>query len=356
MCRRLIARRLSIVLFIAIVIFRSAVTLADDPAALSRFEFTEAHMAVDFRIVLYAPDEATAKQAAAAAFARIKQLDEMMSDYKADSELSRLSDTAPSPKPVHVSDDLWRNLTRAKEASEQTSGAFDCTVGPVVKLWRRARRTGELPSPEAIATAREAVGYRFLELDAKQHTVRLLKPKMRLDLGGIAKGYAADAALAVLKERGVSRALIAGSGDIAVSDPPPGKTGWRIGIAPLDPKEPPTQYVLVANAGVSTSGDSMQHVEIAGRRYSHVIDPRTGMALTDHCSVTVVAADATASDALSTGVSVLGPKDGIAVADKLPGTAAFIIRKPGDKIETYESSRWRQFETASDAEEKKHPE
>ena len=108
--------------------------------ALLRFEFTEAHMAVDFRIVLYAPNEATAKQAAAAAFARIKQLDEMMSDYKADSELSRLSDTAPSPKPVDVSDDLWRILTRAKQASEQTSGAFDCTIGPVVKLWRRARQ------------------------------------------------------------------------------------------------------------------------------------------------------------------------------------------------------------------------
>jgi thiamine biosynthesis lipoprotein len=320
--------------------------------ALARFEFTEAHMAVDFRIVLYAPDEATAKQAAAAAFARIMQLDEMMSDYKADSELSRLSDTAPSPEPVHVSDDLWRILTRAKQASEQTSGAFDCTIGPVVKLWRRARRTGELPSPEAIASAREAVGHRSLELDAKQQTVRLLKPKMRLDLGGIAKGYAADAALAVLKDRGISRALVAGSGDIAVGDPPPGKKGWRIGIAPLDPKDPPSRYVLVANAGVSTSGDSMQHVEISGRRYSHVIDPRTAMALTDHCSVTVVAPDATASDALSTGISVLGPKDGNAVADKLPGTAAIIIRKPGDKIATYESSRWRQFEATSDTDER----
>jgi thiamine biosynthesis lipoprotein len=312
-------------------------------SALSRFEFSEAHMAVDFRIVLYAPDEATAKQVAAAAFARIKHIDEMMSDYKADSELIRLSDTAPLSEPVHVSDDLWRVLTRSKEASEQTSGAFDCTVGSVVKLWRRARRTGELPSPEAIAAVREAVGYRFLEFDSKQHTVRLLKPKMRLDLGGIAKGYGSDAALAVLKERGITRALVAGSGDIAVGDPPPGKKGWRIGIAPLDPKDPPSRFVIVANAGVSTSGDSLQHVEIGGRRYSHVIDPRTGIALTDHCSVTVVAPDATASDALSTGISVLGPKEGIAVADKLSGTAAFIVRKPGDKTESYESSRWQQF-------------
>jgi thiamine biosynthesis lipoprotein len=157
----------------------------------------------------------------------------------------------------------------------------------------------------------------------------------------------------VLKERGVTRALVAGSGDIAVGDPPPGKKGWRIGIAPLDPKDRPSRYVQVANVGVSTSGDSLQHVEIAGRRYSHVIDPRTGMALTDRCSVTVVAPDATASDALSTGISVLGPNEGIAVADKLPGTAAVIVRKPGVKTESYESTRWRQFEAPTDADGEK---
>lgn len=330
--------------------FAAEPSVSAKPLALERFEFTEAHMAVDFRVVLYAADAAKAKEAAVAAFGRIKQLDEMMSDYKADSELSRLSDTAPSPQPVHVSDDLWRVLSQAKTISEQTSGAFDCTIGPVVKLWRRARRTRELPAAEAIAAAREAVGDRFLELNPEHHTVRLLKLKMRLDLGGIAKGYAADAALAVLKAHGVSRALVAGSGDIAVGDPPPGKKGWRIGIAPLELNGPPSRYVLLANAGVSTSGDSIQHVEVGGRRYSHVIDPRTGMALTDHCSVTVVAPNATTTDGLSTGISVLGPKAGLAVVEKLPGVAAFIVRKPEGKAETYESSRWRQFGAAGERE------
>ena len=334
----------------AVVGFAAELSEASSPTALERFEFTEAHMAVDFRVVLYAADAAQAKEAAASAFARIKQLDEMMSDYKAESELSRLSDTAPSPQPVRVSDDLWRVLSQEKIVSEQTSGAFDCTVGPVVKLWRRARRTGELPSAEAIAAAREAVGDRFLELDPAKHTARLLKPKMRLDLGGIAKGYAADAALAVLNKHGITRALVAGSGDIAVGDPPPGKKGWRIGIAPLELSGPPSRYVLLANAGVSTSGDSMQHVEIGGLRYSHVIDPRTGMALTDHCSVTVVAPNATTTDGLSTGISVLGPEAGLAVAEKLPGVAAFIVRKPEGKTETHESSRWRQFEASADDE------
>ncbi|HEV3417825.1 MAG TPA: FAD:protein FMN transferase, partial [Pirellulales bacterium] len=271
----------------------SDVSHGGDEPPLTRFEFSEVHMAVDFVITLYAPDGPAANRATTAAFARIKQIDEMMSDYLPQSELSRLSDTAPSTTPVPVSDDLWRVLTRANAISEQTEGAFDCTVGPLVKLWRRARRTGELPAPEVIDSARESVGHRFLEPDPKQHAVRLLKPKMRLDLGGIAKGFASDAALAVLKEQGVTRALVAGSGDIAVGGPPPGKKGWRIGIAPLELKGPPSRYVLLANAGISTSGDSMQHVVIGGKRFSHVIDPATGRALTDHCSVTVIAPDCT---------------------------------------------------------------
>jgi FAD:protein FMN transferase len=322
-----------------------AIRAADQ--SLGRFEFTEVHMAVDFRIVLYAADDASAKQAAAAAFARIRQLDEELSDYKPDSELSRLSDSAPTPQPMRVSDDLWRVLVAAKRVSAQTGGAFDCTVGPVVKLWRRARRNHELPSADALAAAQESVGDQYLELDSKQHTVRLLRPRMRLDLGGIAKGFAADEALAVLKNHGITRALVGGSGDIAVGDPPPGENGWRIGIAPLELNGPPSRHVLVANAGVSTSGDSMQHLEIGGKRYSHVVDPRTGMALTDHCSVTVVANNCTTTDGLSTGISVMGPVDGLKLVDQLPGVAALIVRQPEGKPEVVESAHWRRFEDTS---------
>jgi thiamine biosynthesis lipoprotein len=330
----------------ALLAYHVAAIRAAEPS-LQRFEFTEVHMAVDFRIVLYAEDDAAAKQAATAAFARIKQLDEELSDYKADSELSRLSDTAPSPQPVHVSDDLWRVLAASKRVSAQTGGAFDCTVGPVVKLWRRARRNHELPLPDALAAARESVGDQYLELDAKRQAARLLKPKMRLDLGGIAKGFAADEALAVLKKRGITRALVGGSGDIAVGDPPPGATGWRIGIAPLEPKGPPSRHVVLANAAVSTSGDSMQHVEIAGKRYSHVVDPRSGMALTDHCSVSVVAPNCTTTDGLSTGLSVMGTASALKLADQLPDVAALIVRQPDSKQEALESARWRQFEDPS---------
>jgi FAD:protein FMN transferase len=321
---------------------------APEEPPLRRFEFTEVHMAVDFQIILYAADEPTARQAAAAALARIKQIDQIMSDYDPHSELSRLSGAAPTSRGIAVSDDLWRVLARSQEASEKTGGAFDCTVGPIVRLWRRARRTGELPSADSIAAARQAVGFRFLEMDPEQHSVRLVKPEMRLDLGGIAKGYSVDAALAVLRDRGITRALVAGSGDIGVGDPPPGKKGWRIGVAPLELKGSPSRYVLLAKAAVSTSGDSMQHVEIGGKRYSHIVDPRTGMALTDHSSVTIVAENCTTTDALATGVSVLGPVAGLELIEKLPGTAAYIVRKPGDKVETYLSSGFRRFEDTTE--------
>ncbi len=272
----------------------------------------------------------------------------MMSDYDADSELSHLSATSPAERGVPVSDDLWRVLVRAQAISADTDGAFDVTVGPVVKLWRRARRTGQLPATEALTAARQAVGFRALKTDADHHTVRLVKPRMQLDLGGIAKGYSVDAALAVLKDRGISRALVAGSGDIGVGDPPPGKKGWRIGVAPLDAKQPPSRYVLLSRAAISTSGDALQHVEIDGRRYSHVIDPRTGMALTDHCGVTVIAANCTTSDGLSTGVSVMGPKAGMELIERLPGTAACIVRQPKDKEETTLSIRFEQYAAPSE--------
>ena len=150
-----------------------------------------------------------------------------------------------------------------------------------------------------------------------------------------------------MKKLGITQALVAGSGDIAVGDPPPGAKGWRIGIAPLELNGPSSRYVLIANAAVSTSGDSLQHVEIGGKRYSHVIDPRTGQALTDHCSVTIVAPNCTTTDGLSTGVSVMGPEAGLQLVEKLPGVAAYIVRQPQGKEEVFESSRWRRFEDTS---------
>ena len=173
-------------------------------------------------------------------------------------------------------------------------------------------------------------------------TAELLIPEMRLDMGSIGKAYAVDAALAVLKKRGIPRALVGGSGDMAAGDAPPGLPGWRIEVAALDaPGAPPPQIVHLANRGIATSGDVFQRVEIDGKRYSHIVDPHTGLGLTDHGLVTVIAPDCFTANGCTTSASVLGPERGLKLIDETPGVAALLVRKPGEKIEFVESHAWR---------------
>jgi len=181
-----------------------------------------------------------------------------------------------------------------------------------------------------------------VRLDAATHSVALLKPGMKLDLGGIGKGYAAGAAIAALKENGVSRALVAGAGDIVTSGPPPDANGWTIGIAPLEaPNAAPSRFLLLDDAAVSTSGDAERYVEIDGKRYSHIVDPKTGLGLVDRISVTVVAPRGETADYLDTSVCVLGPEKGLALVDATEGAAALIVRATAAGPRTYESKRWK---------------
>jgi len=321
------------------------VTPSRESPPLSRFEFTRPQMGLPFRIVLYAPDAATANAAAEAAFARISQLNDSLSDYDADSELSRLSRTSGEDRAVPVSADLWAVLERSQALARRTDGSFDVTVGPVVNLWRKARREKQLPRAERLAEALAAVGWRKLELDPRARTARLLVPDMRLDLGAIAKGYAVDEALKVLRARGVTRALVAGGGDMGAGDAPPDKPGWHIEVAPLDATNPPpARFVMLRNRALATSGDLFQHVEIDSVRYSHIVNPRTGMGLTDHSLVTVIAPDCTTADSLATAVSVLGPAKGLKLIEQFPQAAAHIVRRPGREIEVHESRKFRSYE------------
>jgi thiamine biosynthesis lipoprotein len=317
-----------------------ALCLSAAEPRLERYAFTEPHMGTRFQVIVYAPDESAAKRGARAAFQRIADLDGIMSDYRPTSELMRLCQKAGG-EPVRVSEDLFAVLSKAEEVSRLSGGAFDVTVGPVVRLWRRARRTRQFPDAERLAQARALVGYQKVKLDPKNRTVQLTQKGMLLDLGGIAKGYAADATLKVLSRHGITRALVAAGGDIAVSGAPPGSKGWKVGIAPLEnPNDEPKRFVLVENAGVSTSGDFEQHVEIDGKRYSHIVDPRTGVGLVGRMSVTVVAPNGTTADSLTKVVSVLGPERGLAIIDKLEGVSAYVVRKGEKGEETFQSKRF----------------
>jgi FAD:protein FMN transferase len=264
-------------------------------ARAARWEAVEPHMGTLVRITIYAENASLI----AAAFTRIRELDQKLSDYQPDSELNQVCRTAHD-HPVRVSDDLWRVLSAAQRLAAETDGAFDVTVGPITHLWRQ----GKLSGRETLAHC----GWRNLVL--KDHTVFLKLSGMQLDLGAIAKGYAADEALARLRAHGVPQALIAVSGDIVAGDAPPGKKGWAIGVGDTG------RQMILHNAAVSTSGDSEQSLEVAGTRYSHIIDPKTGLGLTSHLMVTVVASRGLDADPVATAVSVLGEARGRALLSK----------------------------------------
>lgn len=263
--------------------------------ALLRFQYSQLHMGVRVNVTGYAPDVATGERAASAAFARFAELEAIMSDYRPDSELMRLT-----REPQKVSADLRRVLERSREVAWRSGGAFDPTVGPMVQLWRASRRNRTFPDRAAFRTARQAVSWRRLEVTSS--TVRLRATGMRLDLGGIAKGDACDQALDVLAAHGVDRAMVDAGGDLAVSGPPPGQPGWRVTVAKL-----PGRVFSLRDQAMSTSGDSEQFVILGGRRYSHIVDPRTGWALTNGHQVTVIARRGLTTDPLATALCVLGP-------------------------------------------------
>jgi thiamine biosynthesis lipoprotein len=329
--------------FLAALLFFTACRTAPPAKPLQRFEFSHPAMGTLIAVTLYAPDLAAANAGADAAFQRIDALEDIMSDYQADSELMRLCDQ-PFGTPVPVSAELFDILQLARKVSKLSDGSFDVTVGPYVRLWRFARKRKVLPTPAEIAAAGAAVGWQKLRLDARARTVTLLVPNMRLDLGSIGKGYAADAALRILKGRGIDRALVAASGDIAIGNPPPGQRGWKVGVAAFDGntnKAPPT--LLLRNAGISTSGDTEQFIEINGVRYSHIVNPATGLGLTNRIQATIIGPDATTTDSLDTTVSLLGVQRGLALIDSWPHLAALVVTKEDGQTHTFPSRRFRQI-------------
>jgi thiamine biosynthesis lipoprotein len=294
-------------------------------------------MGARFHITLYAPSEAQAESAARAAFERIARLEDVLSDYMADSELMRLT-AAPVGTPVSISPDLFTVLERGMQFSAATAGAFDLTAGPLTRLWRFSRKRGVLPTPQELVAARAAVDWRSVGLDETAQTATLTRSGTRLDAGGIAKGYAADEALKVLNACGIPRALVAASGDVRAGEPPPGKPGWVVTIAsPAPETAPPT--LLLRNAAVSTSGDTEQFVEIEGVRYSHILNPLTGLGLTNRIQATVIAPDATTSDALATACCVLGPERAIRLVESIPRASVIVVTQEGPRSRIWRSQR-----------------
>jgi thiamine biosynthesis lipoprotein len=308
--------------FVCLGLLGTATTAAEP----QRHSYSRPAMGSVFRIELYAESAAVAEKAAAAAFQRVEALNQIASDYLPESELSRLN-KASANTPIKVSEDLFALISRSVEISAQTDGAFDITATYAIQHWRRARRQKKLPTEEQVKKAIAMTDWRAIKLDEQARTVTKLKEGLLLDLGGIGKGFAADAALAVLKQHGITRALVAGSGDVAAGDAPPGKDGWEVALRTFEAPEEKDQltHVTLKHCGCSTSGDLHQYLELDGRRFSHIVDPRTGLGLTDRIACTVISPDAATSDGLATALCVLGVERGLRVAEKSPGTVARFV-------------------------------
>lgn len=273
---------------------------------MSRFEFTRLVMGVEARVVVYSPDMDTAVAHAQAAYDRLEALDACLSDYRVDSELARFLKGLPG-EPQPVTADFATMLHRAAAIRDLSAGAFDIEVGACVRLWREARKSGALPPPEAIARARSIPGDPGFRVDRSAGTATLTRPGASFDFGGIGKGFAAQEAVDVLRARGARRCLVAMAGDIVAGDAPPGHPGWDIAIS-RSSKEPPFASMRIANLAISTSGDAEQHVVIAGERYSHLVDPRTGEALRTAACASVLALRGEDADAWASALCVLAAR------------------------------------------------
>lgn len=271
---------------------------------LQRFTYQQAMMGTHFLITLYAPEKSKADAAAKAAYLYASNVNQACSDYDVTSELMQLN-AYPPQKIVHVSPLLYDVLAKARHIAQKTDGAYDPTLGHHSYNWRMARKKHILPSQEKIAHAIAHSGWNNYQLDTPNQGIFKLQPDMRFDLGGIAKGYAADGMLRILREHNIYAASVTAGGEVRLGDRPPGKDGWDVSLKTLDENNQLAPKILtLSNCAVSTSGDLHQSITIDGKRYSHIVDPTTGLGLTTRVSATVIADSATLSDALATALCV----------------------------------------------------
>ncbi len=301
----------------------SELLASEDPDDLAKAVRHYAGMGTEILLEAYGPEQASLEAALDAAVTELARIEEKMTSWDDASELSSINLAAGGP-PVTVSAELFEIIERALYISELTGGCFDISYAGAGKLWDYKAAEPKLPGAEAVAAALARIGWQKIVLDAEASTVQLPEPGMRIDLGGIAKGYGVERAMQILVDAGVEVALVNAGGDLKVRGKKAGRT-WRIGIR--DPREPERMCAVipVANTSVVTSGDYERFFEIDGVRYHHILDPRTGRPSQGVTSVTVIARSAELADALATGVFVMGAEEGLALIEKIQEAEAVVV-------------------------------
>ena len=325
---------------IFIVVFSSTQILY----AQQKFVFEQSKMGSPFTISIFANDSVKAAKAANAAFHCADSLNQIFSDYLDSSELNRLNATSGQNRYVPIFAAMLDIVKYSLEAAEESEGSYDISMGPVVKLWRKARAEKKLPDTDSLRIALQKVGYKFIHLDTVHQAVWLEKPGMQLDLGGLGKGHVAQAALKIIQAAGFHSAMVNAGGKIVMGDAPPGRNGWRIGITlPEEKEEIMPRLLLLKNTSVATSGDVYQHLDFNGKRYSHIIDPTTGLGITTQRTVTVIARNGTISDWLSTACSVLTIDKSIALIKTFKGAAILITELRNGKLIQKSSENFKDY-------------
>lgn len=284
-------------------------------AQLKRFEFSQMKMGSPFNLIFYHTDSSQANQFAAESFRIVDSLNAVFSDYDSSSEIGRLS--KQTGRPLKVSDELFSMILQSKHAWVKSGKTFDVSTGALTQLWRKAGKEKRFPSAEEINTAKAVSGFENVAINEADKSISFKKPGIRFDFGGIAKGYAAQRVIDYLKTKNISAALADAGGDIAMSEAPPGKSGWSIAI---NLPESETAYwdkkLELQNCAVATSGDVYRYSIHEGKKYSHIIDPRTGYGVTSQRNVTVIAKDGATADWLATACSILSVKKALKLVKK----------------------------------------
>jgi len=296
---------------------------------------------LEFR--LYCKNKEACDKAILEAYSEVKRLDDIFSNYKNDSVLSRVNSFAGDGR-ISVPPDFIELTSRAIFFSGLTDGAFDITVGKAVEIWRQSEEKSLLPNRVELERAQDCIGFEKIKLYPQEKQIELKSPCLSLDFGGIGKGYALDRAVRILRSYGVNRGIVNFGGNIYAMQPPPGEYGWDVGIRhPRDEDEVLT-LLKVEDVAVSTSGDYERYFEVNGRRFSHIIDPRDGLPVESVPSVTVIAKDATDADALSTAFSVMKRDKAIRFIEGLKDVGVMIVREDKGKLSIYKNSSFSKLE------------
>ncbi len=312
----------------------------------SKFTFQRPKMGSPFVITVFANDSLILLPIIEKAYLRVDTLNQIFSDYLDSSEINTVCHNPYIWQPI--SDDLHHVLIISEKANKMSGGAFDITVGQIVKIWRKARKTKQMPENATLQAALQKTGFKNIQIDENSPQMRFNTEGVLLDFGGIVKGFAAQEVVDILTKNGFPHCLVDAGGDLVAGKKPrlgqAESGGWKIGISlPNSNKKMMPHLLSIENQAVATSGDMYQFFEHEGKRYSHIVNPKTGLGLTHQRNITVIAPDGTTADWLATACSVLPIRKAKRLIRKYPHSALLILENKKGKIKSVQSSHFAKY-------------